>query len=112
MIGASIRSAFQNLRLPQVIATLNANSNKIEVGLVEEIYPDKANTDALQEITSTRDSPFIVSVALMRDQQQDIVVLDVDAFEIQCVDQVLHLAVDTKMLIHGFVQSKGLNSRK
>jgi hypothetical protein len=45
MIGASIRAAFQNLRLPQVIATLNANSNKIEVGLVEEIYPDKANTD-------------------------------------------------------------------
>ena len=67
MIGASIRSAFQNLRLPQVIATLNANSNKIEVGLVEEIYPDRANTDALNEIRSARDPPHIVSIALMRE---------------------------------------------
>ena len=112
MIGASIRAAFQNLRLPQVIATLNANSNKIEVGLVEDIYPDKANTDALLQISSAQDAPFIVSIALMRDQQQDIVVLDVDAFEIQCVDQILHLAVDSKMRVRGFVQSKGLNSRK
>jgi hypothetical protein len=70
------------LRLPQVIATLNANSNKIEVGLVEEIYPDKANTDALVLLPSVQDSPFIVSIGIMRDQQQDIVVLDVDAFEI------------------------------
>lgn len=70
------------MRLPQVIATLNANSNKIEVGLVEEIYPDKANTDALVLLPSVQDSPFIVSIGIMRDQQQDIVVLDVDAFEI------------------------------
>ena len=74
------------MRLPQVIATLNANSNKIEVGLVEEIYPDKANTDALVLLPSVQDSPFIVSIGIMRDQQQDIVVLDVDEFEIQCVD--------------------------
>jgi hypothetical protein len=52
-----------------VIATLNANSNKIEVGLVEEIYPDKANTDAQIELSSVRNSPYIVSIALMRTQQ-------------------------------------------
>jgi len=69
MIGASVRAAFQTLRLPQVIATLNANSNKIEVGLVEEIYPDKANTDAQIELSSVKDSPYIVSIALMRTQQ-------------------------------------------
>ena len=47
-IGQAIRSAFQDLCLPQVIATLNANTNKIEVGLLEEVYTDKDNTDQLQ----------------------------------------------------------------
>jgi hypothetical protein len=28
-----------------VIATVNTNTQKIEVGLVEEVYPDKDNTD-------------------------------------------------------------------
>lgn len=45
MISLCVRAAIQNLSLPQVIATLNTNSNKIEVGLVEEIYTDKSNTD-------------------------------------------------------------------
>lgn len=45
MIASSVRAAMLNLKLPQVIATLNSNSNKIEVGLVEEIYTDKSNTD-------------------------------------------------------------------
>jgi exosome complex RNA-binding protein Rrp42 (RNase PH superfamily) len=45
MIAACVRGAFQNLSLPQVIATLNANTNKIEVGLVEEVYTDRQNTD-------------------------------------------------------------------
>jgi len=45
MIGWAIRTAALNLELPQVIATLNTNSNKIEVGLVEEIYTDRDNTD-------------------------------------------------------------------
>lgn len=103
MIGASIRAAFQNLRLPQVIATLNANSNKIEVGLVEEIYPDKANTDSMVQLASSVEAPWILSVGVMREQELDIVVLDVDAFEIQCVDQILHLAVDSKMQVRGFV---------
>lgn len=44
----AIRSAFGDLCLPQVIATMNANTNKIEVGLVEEVYTDKDNTDQLQ----------------------------------------------------------------
>lgn len=44
----AIRSAFEDLCLPQVIATMNANTNKIEVGLVEEVYTDKDNTDQLQ----------------------------------------------------------------
>ena len=44
-IALAVRSAFQDLALPQVIATLNANTNVIEVGLFEEVYPDKVNTD-------------------------------------------------------------------
>ena len=49
-IALAVRSAFQDLALPQVIATLNANTNVIEVGLFEEVYPDKENTDQLQMI--------------------------------------------------------------
>ncbi len=44
-IALAVRSAFCDLALPQVLATLNSNTNKIEVGLVEEVYPDKDNTD-------------------------------------------------------------------
>ena len=43
----AVRSAFLDLQLPQVIATMNANTNKIEVGLLEEVYTDKDNTDQL-----------------------------------------------------------------
>ena len=44
-IAQSVRCAFEDLQLPQVIATMNANTNKIEVGLLEEVYTDKDNTD-------------------------------------------------------------------
>eukprot|EP00353_Schmidingerella_taraikaensis_P003559 CAMPEP_0185582118 /NCGR_PEP_ID=MMETSP0434-20130131/19863_1 /TAXON_ID=626734 ORGANISM="Favella taraikaensis, Strain Fe Narragansett Bay" /NCGR_SAMPLE_ID=MMETSP0434 /ASSEMBLY_ACC=CAM_ASM_000379 /LENGTH=92 /DNA_ID=CAMNT_0028200841 /DNA_START=274 /DNA_END=552 /DNA_ORIENTATION=- len=44
-IGQAVRSAFEDLCLPQVIATMNANTSKIEVGLLEEVYTDKDNTD-------------------------------------------------------------------
>ena len=44
-IAQSVFSAFEDLCLPQVIATMNANTNKIEVGLLEEVYTDKDNTD-------------------------------------------------------------------
>jgi exosome complex RNA-binding protein Rrp42 (RNase PH superfamily) len=44
-IALAIRNAFNDLALPQVIATMNTNTNKIEVGLVEEVYPDRDNTD-------------------------------------------------------------------
>ena len=46
-MAEAVRSAFEDLCLPQVIATMNANTNKIEVGLVEEVYTDKDNTDQL-----------------------------------------------------------------
>jgi exosome complex RNA-binding protein Rrp42 (RNase PH superfamily) len=85
-IARAVRAAFSNLALPQVIATLNANTNKIEVGLVEEVYTDRANTDALVKLKSACDAPYIVSVAIVRDAQADMVVLDCDSVEIQCVD--------------------------
>lgn len=68
MIAQACRAAIQNLRLPQVIATLNTNSNKIEVGLVEEIYTDKSNTDQLVELKSAKEAPYVVSIGLVRDQ--------------------------------------------
>lgn len=33
------------MELPQTIATVNNNTGSIEVGLVEEVYADKQNTD-------------------------------------------------------------------
>ena len=44
-IGLCLRAAITNLQLPQTIATLNNLTGKIEVGLVEEVYADKENTD-------------------------------------------------------------------
>jgi hypothetical protein len=56
----------------------------------------------------------VVSVGVVRDGE-DIVVLDLDATETQCVDQIVHFAVgleQKELKVHGFVQSKGLNSKK
>jgi len=52
-MATAIRAAFLDLSLPQVLATLNANTNKIEVGLVEEVYTDQDNTDQLVQIKSS-----------------------------------------------------------
>jgi len=40
-IALCMRQAFVNLELPQTIATVNNNTGKIEVGLVEEVYADQ-----------------------------------------------------------------------
>ena len=82
-----MRSAFCDLALPQVLATLNSNTNKIEVGLVEEVYPDKDNTDQLVVLKSVKACPFVVSIGIIRDEVDgDLVVLDCDENEVQCVD--------------------------
>ena len=82
-----MRSAFCDLALPQVLATLNSNTNKIEVGLVEEVYPDKDNTDQLVVLKSVKSCPFVVSIGIIRDEVDgDLVVLDCDENEVQCVD--------------------------
>jgi exosome complex RNA-binding protein Rrp42 (RNase PH superfamily) len=81
-LAKAVRSAFSDLALPQVIATLNSNTNKIEVGLVEEVYTDRANTDALVKLKSAESAPYIVSVAIVRDALTDVVVLDCDSVEI------------------------------
>jgi hypothetical protein len=66
---------------------LNNNTGKIEVGLVEEVYADKENTDQPIIIKSACHSPYIVSVAIIRnesqaeDDQQMIVLLDPDQTE-------------------------------
>ena len=49
-IGLAVRAAFADLQLPQVIATVNANTAKIEVALTEELYADKDNTDTTQGV--------------------------------------------------------------
>jgi exosome complex RNA-binding protein Rrp42 (RNase PH superfamily) len=95
-IALAVRAAFLDLALPQVIATLNSNTNKIEVGLVEEVYPDKDNTDQLVVLKSAKVAPFLVSIGIIRDEVDgDLIVLDCDETEVQCVDQILHVAVDS-----------------
>ena len=54
--------------------------------------------------------PYVVSVGVLRDEVNgDLVVLDCDSVEIQCVDQILHLAVDRQCRIYAFEQSRGLS---
>ena len=69
------------------MATLNSNTNKIEVGLLEEVYTDKDNTDQLVQVESAQEAPFVISIGVVRDAEDgDLVVLDCDGVEIQCVD--------------------------
>lgn len=51
-IALAVKGAFLDLEFPQTIATLNNNTGKIEVGLVEEVYTDKQNTDQPVKIKS------------------------------------------------------------
>jgi len=51
------------------------------VGLTEEIYEDKENTDRLERLKSVRDAPYVISVGLIRDESADTVVMDCDDFE-------------------------------
>ena len=88
-----MRAAYGSLQLPQTIATLNNLTGKIEVGLVEEVYADKENTDQPIILKSSKHSPFIISVAVIRnemteleDGQKLLVILDPDQLEMQCVD--------------------------
>ena len=86
-IAAGIRAAFQDLQLPYVIATLNANTNKIEVALAEDVYPDQENTDDLISVKSAFTAPYVISIGICRDPEEgDIILLDCDSIEIQCVD--------------------------
>jgi len=70
-----------------VIATLNANTNKIEVALAEEVYTNQENTDTLINLRSVATAPFIISLGICRDPVEgDIILMDCDSIEIQCVD--------------------------
>jgi hypothetical protein len=80
------------------------------VGLAEEIYEDQENTDSLKTPNSVKVAPFILSVGFVRNPSgDDSIIIDCDDVELQCVDQVLHLAVDSKMRIHAMEQSRGSN---
>ena len=46
----------------------NENTGKIEVGLAEEIYEDQENTDSLRKLVSAQSSPYIISVAFLRNK--------------------------------------------
>ena len=48
------------------------------MGLLEEVYEDKENTDQLVKIQSAAMAPYIISVGFIRDAYNDIVVLDCD----------------------------------
>ena len=111
-IGIVLRGAFKDLQLPQTIATVNNNTGKIEVGLVEEVYADKENTD--QMITIKSSPPYLVSIGVVRDSACDdmLIILDPDQTELQCIDQTIHLAVDSKLKIHAMIQSKGEGSEE
>ena len=88
----------------------NENTGKIEVGLAEEIYEDQENTDSLKTLKSAQTAPYILSVAFVRNpSSDDSIIIDCDEIELQCIDQVLHLAVDSKMRVHAMEQSRGSN---
>ena len=61
----------------------NENTGKIEVGLAEEIYEDQENTDSLRKLVSAQSSPYIISVAFLRNPVGgDSIVVDCDEVEL------------------------------
>jgi hypothetical protein len=50
----------------------------------------------------------VLSLGFIRNAAgEDSIVVDSDEIEMQCVDQIVHLAVDSKMRIHAIEQSRG-----
>lgn len=76
------------------------------MGLAEEIYEDQENTDTLRPLKSAATAPYLVSVGFVRGAV-DAVVFDCDEVELQCVDQILHMTVDSRMKVHALEQSRG-----
>lgn len=84
-----MRQALGNLELPQTITTLNNNTQKIEVGLVEEVYTDRENTDQTLQLKSKAVAPFVISIGIIRSNFGDesfSILLDPDQTELNCVD--------------------------
>ena len=52
------------------------------MGLVEEIYEDKDNTDKLEKLKSSKRAPYLLSIGFIRDENEDVVAYDADDFEI------------------------------
>ena len=64
---------------------MNANTNKIEVGLLEEVFPDRQNTDQAVKLNSSIDAPFFISVGILRGTETnggDLIVMDLNSIEI------------------------------
>lgn len=79
------------------------------MNLAEEIYEDQENTDQLKPLPSASKAPYIVSIGFVRNPTggEDAIVADCDEVELQCVDQVMHFAVDEQLKIHAIEQSRG-----
>jgi len=60
------------------------------VGLVEEIYTDKDNTDSVSKLVSSENCPFVVSLGIIRnvngEDEKPIILVDADPTEQQCID--------------------------
>ena len=71
-----MREAFMNLEIPQTIATVNNNTGQIELGLVEEVYTDKENTDQPLVLRSKDYAPFVVSIGFTASEGKPIAIVD------------------------------------
>ena len=90
-----------NTHLSYLCHFRNENTGKIEVGLTEEIYEDQENTDTIKHLKSAQNAPYVLSIGFVRNAAgEDSIVVDGDDIELQCVDQILHVAVDSKLRIH------------
>lgn len=57
------------------------------MALAEEVYTNQENTDSLINLNSVANAPFIISLGICRDPVEgDIILMDCDSIEIQCVD--------------------------
>jgi len=63
----------------------------------------------LRCLPSAKNAPYIISVAFVRNPLggEDSIISDCDEIELQCVDQIIHLSVDSKMRIYALEQSRG-----
>ena len=82
LASIGLHKALTDLALPQVVATMNQNTNELEIDLRETIFTEEEGADNFSQLDTSK-LPLIFELGIYKDK----VVLDMSLEERECVNQ-------------------------